>query len=96
MTKVRKKRGRDRWDDLLDKIDFKGLTQEEVVGQGGFIKQLTGRLLQKALEAEMTGHLGYEKDDTLCFRIVVPFDCEALIVLPGRQEFRVGTGEYIY
>jgi transposase-like protein len=63
MTKVRKERERDRWDDLLDKIDFKGLTQEEVVGQGGLIKQLTGRLLQKALEAEMTGHLGYEKHD---------------------------------
>jgi alpha-L-rhamnosidase len=38
----------------------------------------------------------YGEDDTLRFRIVVPFDCEALVVLPGRQEFRVGTGEYIY
>jgi hypothetical protein len=24
-----------KWDDLLDKIDFKGLTQDEVLGQGG-------------------------------------------------------------
>jgi len=48
-------------DQLLDHIDFRGLTQEEVVGQNGLIKQLTGRILQRALEAEMTEHLGYEK-----------------------------------
>ncbi|MDR0476282.1 MAG: transposase [Treponema sp.] len=28
----------------------------------GIIKQLTGRILQRALDAEMTGHLGYEKN----------------------------------
>ena len=28
----------------------------------GLIKQLTGRILQRALEAEMTEHLGYEKN----------------------------------
>jgi len=33
-----------------------------VVGQDGLIKQLTGIILQRALEAEMTGHLGYEKN----------------------------------
>jgi hypothetical protein len=44
MAKARKKRERDQWDDLLDAIDFKGLTQEEVLGQGWLIKQLTGRL----------------------------------------------------
>jgi transposase-like protein len=63
MTKARKKRERDQWDDLLDQIDFKGLTQDEVLGQGGLLKQLTGRVLQKALEAELTEHLGYEKHD---------------------------------
>jgi transposase-like protein len=59
----RKKRERDQWDDLVDQIDFKGLTQDEVLGRGGLLKQLTGRVLQKALEAEMTSHLGYEKHD---------------------------------
>jgi transposase-like protein len=63
MTKTRKKGERDQRDDLLDTIDFKWLTQEEALGQGGFIKQLTGRLLQKALEAELTEHVGYEKHD---------------------------------
>ena len=61
MTKTRKKVERDQWDELLDQVDFKGLTQEEVLGQGGLVKQLTGRILQKILEAEMTAHLGYEK-----------------------------------
>jgi hypothetical protein len=30
MVKTRKKHERNRWDDLPDTIDFKGLTQEEV------------------------------------------------------------------
>jgi transposase-like protein len=47
---------------LLDNTGFRGLTQNEVVGQDGLIKQLTGRILQRALEAEMTEHLGYEKN----------------------------------
>jgi transposase-like protein len=63
MAKARKKYERDQWDDLLDAIDFKGLTQEEILGQGGLLKQLTGRVLQKALEAEMTEHLGYKRND---------------------------------
>jgi transposase-like protein len=62
--KTRKKRERDQWDELLDRIDFKGLAQEEVPGQGGILKQLTGRLLQKAREAEMAEHLGYGKYDS--------------------------------
>jgi transposase-like protein len=48
---------------LLDQIDFKGLTQEEVLGQNGLVKQLTGRLLQRALETEMDEHPGCEKHD---------------------------------
>jgi transposase-like protein len=59
---ARKKAEKDIIDQLLDNINFKGLTQEEVVGQDGLIKQLTGRILQRALEAEMTEHLGYEKN----------------------------------
>lgn len=50
-------------DKLLSGIDFHGLTQEQVLGQGGILKQLTGRLLQAALNAEMSHHLGYPKND---------------------------------
>jgi transposase-like protein len=64
MVMARKKpaKEKDIIDRMLDTIDFRGLTQDEVVGQGGLIKQLTGRILQRALEAEMTEHLGYEKN----------------------------------
>ena len=62
MAKTRQKKEKDVLDQLLDSIDFRGLTQDEVVGKDGLIKQLTGRILQRALEAEMTEHLGYEKN----------------------------------
>ena len=62
MARKKEKKEKDIIDQLLDNIDFRGLTQDEVVGQDGLIKQLTGRILQKALEAEMTEHLGYVKN----------------------------------
>ena len=61
MARKKEKKEKDIIDQLLDQIDFRGLTQDEVVGQEGLIKQLSGRILQRALEAEMTEHLGYEK-----------------------------------
>jgi len=62
MARKKKEKEKDILDQILDTIDFRGLTQDEVVGQDGLIKQLTGRILQRALEAEMTEHLGYEKN----------------------------------
>jgi transposase-like protein len=62
MARKKEKKEKDIIDQLLDNIDFRGLTQDEVVGQDGLIKQLTGRILQRALEVEMTEHLGYEKN----------------------------------
>jgi hypothetical protein len=54
MARRKEKKEKDIIDQLLDNIDFRWLTQDEVVGQDGLIKQLTGRILQRALEAEMT------------------------------------------
>jgi len=62
MARKREKKEKDIIDQMLDNIDFRGLTQDEVVGQNGLIKQLTGKILQRALEAEMTEHLGYVKN----------------------------------
>jgi transposase-like protein len=62
MARKKEKKEKDIIDQLLDNIEFHGLTQDEVVGRGGLIKQLTGKILQRALEAEMTEHLGYEKN----------------------------------
>jgi transposase-like protein len=39
-----------------------GLTQDEVVGRDGLIKQLTGRILQRTFEADMTEYLGYKNN----------------------------------
>jgi len=64
MARKKKEKEKDILDQILDTIDFKGLTQDEVAGQNGLIKQLTGKILQRALEAEMTGHLGYEKNSS--------------------------------
>jgi len=41
MVMAQKKKEKDILDQILDTIDFKGLTQDEVVGQDGLIKQLT-------------------------------------------------------
>jgi hypothetical protein len=34
-------------DRMLDQVNLKGLTQEEVLCQGGLLKQLAGKLLNK-------------------------------------------------
>ena len=36
-------------------------TQEEIVGPGGVLAQLTKRLVERAMDAELTDHLGYER-----------------------------------
>jgi transposase-like protein len=62
MARKKERREKDIIDQLLDNIDFRGLTRDEVVGQNGLVKMLTGKILQRALEAELTGRLGYEKN----------------------------------
>lgn len=47
-------------DRLLDQL-IKGKTPEEILGKDGLLKQLTKRLAERALQAELTEHLGYEK-----------------------------------
>ena len=48
---------------LLGSIDFKKLTSEQITGEGGIIKQLTKRIIEKAMNSEMDQHLGYTKHD---------------------------------
>ena len=63
MVTARKKREKEKdiTDQPLDNTGFRGLTRDGADGKDGIIKQLTGRIPQRALEAEMTEHLGYEK-----------------------------------
>jgi putative transposase len=48
---------------LIDKLlaDYK--KPEDIIGEEGLLKQLTKALLERAMQAEMTEHLGYEKHD---------------------------------
>src|SRR5689334_18328872 len=49
--------------DLIDKLlaDYK--KPEDIIGENGLLKQLTKALLERAMQAEMTDHLGYAKHD---------------------------------
>ena len=49
--------------DLIDKLlaDYK--KPEDIIGENGLLKQLTKALLERAMQAEMTEHLGYAKHD---------------------------------
>jgi putative transposase len=46
-------------DKLLDDL-VKGKKPEEILGEHGILKDLTRRMVERALEGEMTDHLGYE------------------------------------
>ncbi len=48
-------------DELLEELlkDYKN--PEDLLGKNGLLKELTKRLLEKAMETELTYHLGYEK-----------------------------------
>jgi len=47
-------------DDVVDELLAGARTEEEIVGPGGLLSQLTKRLVERALEVELTDHLGYE------------------------------------
>src|ERR1700693_5331399 len=50
--------------ELIDKLlaDYKG--PEDLIGEQGLLKQLTKALVERAMHAELTHHLGYEKSDS--------------------------------
>lgn len=49
--------------ELIDEL-LKGYQRpEDVIGENGLLKQLTKALLERAMSAELTNHLGYEKSD---------------------------------
>lgn len=50
-------------DAFIDELLEEGKSAEELLGQNGLLKQMTGRLLERMLEGELTDHLGYEKHD---------------------------------
>jgi putative transposase len=47
-------------DELIDELLAGARTEEEITGSGGLLSQLTKRLVERAMEVELTDHLGYE------------------------------------
>ena len=47
-------------DAVIDQLLAGARTEEEIAGPGGVLAQLTKRLIERALEVELTDHLGYE------------------------------------
>lgn len=50
-------------DELLSRLLANYQKSEDLIGENGLLKQLTKLLVEKALDAEMTEHLGHEKHD---------------------------------
>ena len=48
---------------LIDQLLSNYKKPEDIIGENGLLKQLTKAVLERALAAEMTDHLGYEKHD---------------------------------
>ena len=47
-------------DELIDELLAGARTEEEIAGPGGILAQLTKRLVERAMDAELTEHVGYE------------------------------------
>jgi putative transposase len=47
-------------DHLVDELLAGADSEEEIVGPGGLLSQLTQRLVERAMEVELSDHLGYE------------------------------------
>src|SRR6185312_11201843 len=47
-------------DEVIDQLLAGASTEEEIAGPGGLLAQLTRRLVERAMEVELTDHLGYE------------------------------------
>ena len=47
-------------DEVIDELLAGASTEQQLTGQGGLLGQLTKRLVERAMEVELTDHLGYE------------------------------------
>jgi putative transposase len=53
---------------LIDQLLSEYKKPEDIIGENGLLKQLTKAVLERALQAEMTEHLGYEKHDPVGYK----------------------------
>ena len=47
-------------DEVIDQLLAGASTEQEIAGPGGLLANLTKRLVERAMEVELTDHLGYE------------------------------------
>ena len=47
-------------DEVIDELLAGARTEEEIAGPGGLLAELTKRLVERAMEVELTDHVGYE------------------------------------
>jgi putative transposase len=47
-------------DEVIDELLSGARTEQEIAGPGGLLSQLTKRFVERAMEVELTDHLGYE------------------------------------
>ena len=65
MTTTQSKLAKDLPSDLIDEV-LKGYQKpEDLIGENGLLKQLTKKLVERALQAEMTDHLGQDKHEAV-------------------------------
>lgn len=57
-------RAKSRAEELMDELISECKTPEDLLGKDGLLKQLTKCLVERALQGELTHHLGYEKHDS--------------------------------
>ena len=48
---------------LLNSLDFKNLTPEQITGEAGLLKLFNKKIIERAMGSEMDQHLGYVKHD---------------------------------
>jgi putative transposase len=51
--------------ELIDNLLKNYKTPEDLIGENGLLKQLTKQLLERAMAAEITEHVGYDKHDAI-------------------------------
>lgn len=52
-------------DDLIDSLLSNYKKPEDLIGENGLLKQLTKALVERALQAEMSDHLGHDKNESI-------------------------------
>ena len=71
----------------LDEL-LAGKSTEEIVGPNGLLKQLTKALVERAMNAEMSHHLGYEK------HAAADAAAETIATARAERRFRVNSARW--